>query len=63
MSDEQKTTQVKCCTPAEGLPLAAMMEKMMGRLGQDCDCMEMMSQMMGACCGSQAETETGPQSA
>ena len=97
MTDEQKTTQEKCCVPSEGMPFSAMMEKMMGQQGQGCDCIEMMSlmmeqpgevcpcidmisndtdqaetssecsgmlsQMMGVCCGSQVETETGPQTA
>ena len=46
MSDKQKTTQKNCCTPSEGMPFAAMMEKMMGQQGRGCGCIEMMSQMM-----------------
>ncbi len=97
MSDKQKTTREKCYAPSEGMPFAALMEKMMARQGQGCGCIEMMSQMMeqpeetcscigmmpndtdqaetsgecssmmsqimGACCGPQAETEEGTQTA
>jgi hypothetical protein len=35
----------------------AMMEEMMGQHEGDCDCTEMMSQMMASCCGVQGETE------
>ena len=46
MSDEQKTTQERCCAPSEGVPSSTMMEKMMGQQGQSCSCIEMMSQLM-----------------
>lgn len=48
MSDKQKTTQENCCAPSEGMPFAAMMEKMMGQQGQGCGCIApgVMSQMM-----------------
>jgi hypothetical protein len=97
MTDEQKTTQEKCCAPSEDMPFAAVMEKILGQQDEGCDCIEMMSQMMeqpgevcpciamisndtdqaetssecssmlsqimGACCGSQARTEMGSQTA
>ena len=47
MSNEQKTAQKESHSPFEGMPFAAMMEKMMGQQGQGCGCADMMSQMMG----------------
>ncbi len=69
MSDEQKTTQEEAGEPFAGMSFATMMEKMMGRQGQGCGCMETMSQMMSqqgtgfdctnmmAMCGGQAQDE------
>ena len=57
MTDKQKTTQEEPRVPFESMPFAAMMQKMMGWQGQDCDCAKMMSQMMAMCSGAQDETE------
>ena len=57
MTDEQKTTQEEPRTPFEGMPFAAMMQKMMGQQGSGCDCAEVMSQMMTMCGQTQTEEE------
>ncbi len=52
MTDEQKTTREEPRVPFMGGPFAAVvMEKMMGRQGNGCDCAKMMSQMMAMCGG------------
>ena len=57
MTDKEKSTQEEPCGPFESMPFVAMMQKMMGRQGQSCDCTKMMSQMMAMCFGVQDETE------
>ena len=57
MSDEPKNTRKKPRASFEGMPFAAMMQKMMGRQGNCCDCAEMMSQMMTTCGQAQTEEE------
>ncbi len=59
MTDKQKTTQEEPHVPFESMPLAAMMQKMMGRQwpGWNCATPNVMSQMMAMCCGAQDETE------
>ena len=57
MSDKPKNTRKKPHGSFEGMPFAAMMQKMMGRQGNCCDCAEMMSQMMTTCGQAQTEEE------
>ena len=57
MTDKQETTQEKSSASFEGLPFMTMMQKMMGQQAKDCGCAEMVSQMMGMCCGTQGETK------
>ena len=57
MTDKQETTQEKSPASFEGLPFMAMMQKMMGQQAKGCGCAEMMSHMMGMCCGIQGETK------
>ena len=52
MTDKQKTTQEE-----PRMPFIEMMQKMMSRQWQGCDCAKMMSQMMAMCGGAQEETE------
>lgn len=57
MTEKQETTQEKSSAFFEGLPFMAMMQKMMGQPAKGGGCAEMMSQMMGMCCGTQDETK------
>ena len=47
MSDEQKETQENRGVPFDLSSCMAMMEEMMGQQEGDCDCTEIMSQVMG----------------
>ena len=59
MTDKQKTTQEERRVPFEGMPFAAMMQKMMGRQwpGWNCATQGVMSRMMAMCWGAQDETK------
>jgi hypothetical protein len=59
MTDKQKTTKEERRAPFEGIPFAAMMQKMMGRQwpGWNCARPNVMSQMMAMCWGVQDETK------